>query len=404
MSALLLTFAALAVLSLTEALWALRGGVRYYRLFRHAPDAPVPSWTPPVTLIVPCRDVDHGLNDNLRAYCTLDYPDYRLLFVTGERDDPCVAIVERVRAEFPRLASRLLFAGHDRRRGQKVHALLHATAHAPRREEVLAFGDSDGRPRPEWLRHLVTGLAWPEVGLTTGFRWYLPQRGGFASALRSVWNASAATVFHRRDAPFAWGGAMAIRRETFEAVRARDHWDRALSDDFALSRAVHAHGLRIRFEPRAMVFTHEDCTLGELLNWSFRQMAITRVYRPGLWWVGFGSELFGNVVFWGGLGVLLRSLLGGLPLGWAGTVLVMSLGGIYAARAAKGWLRLAAVRALFPDAGRRLERYRTAYLLWGPLSSLVMLAALLRSATRTTIAWRGVRYRMVSRSDTVVLD
>jgi cellulose synthase/poly-beta-1,6-N-acetylglucosamine synthase-like glycosyltransferase len=59
--------------------------------------------------------------------------------------------------------------------------------------EVFVFVDSDARPGADWLRNLIAPLQDKTIGCATGYRWFVPQRGGFSTALRSVWNASIAS-------------------------------------------------------------------------------------------------------------------------------------------------------------------------------------------------------------------
>lgn len=378
---------------------------------------------PPLALIVPMRGLDPGLEANLEAFLRQDYADYQAIFVTDREDDPSVAVAQRVRARSPDRRSRILVAGPAEDRGQKVHNLLRALDVVPERARALAFGDSDIRPGPDWLRDLVEPLTDPNVGVSTGFRWHVPVEGGAGSVLRSVWNAGIASLMTGKRPPFAWGGAMAIRRETFDAAGIRDRWQGALSDDYAVTRAVEELGLTIRFEPRCLGFTHADCSMRELLDWSFRQLAITRVYRPTLWRVGLAGELFGNLAFWGGLLVLAAvgfSVAGCCPPDFLKPsptpgvapssgfdprplVLALFLVSAWAARGWKAWMRLRGVSVLFPDIGARLRRWRAAYL-WGtPLCALISLWAFLRSAVTREISWRGIRYRMVSASRTEIL-
>jgi len=44
---------------------------------------------------------------------------------------------------------------------------------------------------------------------------------------------------------FAWGGAMAIRKEVFDKARVIESWDRAADDDLSLTTAVKALGLDV---------------------------------------------------------------------------------------------------------------------------------------------------------------
>src|SRR5207245_11209480 len=85
------------------------------------------------------------------------------------------------------------------------------------------------------------------------------------------------------------------------------YWASTVSDDYALTRAVREAGGRIRFEPRCLVKSREDSSLGEFLRWANRQIIITRVYSSRLWWKALGFYLFYGVTFLAGLGDLVFS-------------------------------------------------------------------------------------------------
>ncbi len=61
----------------------------------------LPDFTPPVTIFKPLKGLDEGLEENLRSFFRLDYPTYQLLFCVAEADDPAIAVVNRLLAEFP---------------------------------------------------------------------------------------------------------------------------------------------------------------------------------------------------------------------------------------------------------------------------------------------------------------
>lgn len=387
----------LLALALLEAVFSLRGGYAFRRrllqaLASEAPTAPLP----PVTLIVPCRGIDPGLAANLSAFRSLDYPDREILFVLDSANDPAAAEIQAItRADSD---CRLLIAPTARDRGQKVENLMHAIDRMRAASTVLAFADSDIRPHRSWLRDLVAPLDDKEVGLSTGFRWYVPQRANTASVLRAVWNAGIASLLSGEDVPFAWGGAMAIRRETFDRVGGAGAWDGALSDDFALSRAVHEAGLRIRFEPRCLSLSHEDSDWRELLAWSHRQLAITRIHRPDLWGAALAAQTIHSTALWGALFYGFWGLMrpdGSLAAAWT----ILAAAAIYLLGCWKAAIRLDAVRRT----AAAVDRHRWAYWTWGPAASLITLAGLIRTLFSREIRWRGIRYRMLSRGETVVL-
>ena len=398
-------FLVLATFGSLEGSYSFKRGVDYFRFFSAVRHQPLGKFIPQVVVIIPCRDLNPGMEENLAAYFQLDYTAYRILLVAGEKSDPCVSLLERARTKYPHVLSSLLFSGKTLKRSQKVHNLLHAVQQLTDRDQVLVFGDSDIRPSGCWLRRLVAPLVDPKVGISTGFRWYLPQAGNFSSVLRSVWDAGIASLMKKGDNLFAWGGAMAIRREVFESCAVQNYWENALSDDYTISQSIHDHALSIHFEPHCLSFSHEDCGLKYLLSWTKRQLVITRVYRQRLWKLAFIGQVLYSGTLWGGLTVVLLNLwksnlkFDTETLGLAGMVMA-----VYLLSCMKGWIRLRAVSMLFPQHAPLLRKHFKAYVLWGPIASLLSLLGLVSSAFTKETRWCGIRYRMLSPQETLVLD
>jgi ceramide glucosyltransferase len=381
----------LGVLSALATLHSLRSSVRYWREAREtSPEgsaAPTPD-PPEATLIVPCCGEEEGLEANLEALLTQDYPRLRIRFVLESAEDGALPAVARVRERHPG-RSEVVLAGPAQGQGQKVHNLLAALDAGPA-TDVLAFADSDGRPDRGWLHRLVTELARPDVGVASSFRFYRPAPATFATLLRSVWNLSVLSVLGDHDRNFAWGGGMALRREVFERARVRDAWRGVLSDDYALTHAVRGVGLRVAFVPGGLVGSEGTIGLRTFLAWSSRQIGITRVYWPALFRLAAVANL-PSAAF-----LVLAPLVGGaLPLALLGFVLALG--------ATSGGLRARALATLVPRWRGDLDRFLWAFALLAPLSSLVTAWGILRALASRRIEWRGKVYEMRSPRETVIM-
>lgn len=386
---------ALGGANLAVALYSLWAAFRYLNYARRSCPRSERSYCPRVALLVPCCGAEEGLEANLAALAEQNYPDLRLIFIVESEKDPAVPVIERVLAQVSRPGS-LLVAGRAWNRGQKVHNLLAGVDRA-RGEPVLAFADSDGRPDPDWLARLVASLdpSRPSgIGVTTGYRFYLPQPPSFASLLRSIWNASVLTLLGEHDHNFAWGGSMALRRAVFDEAGVARAWQGALSDDYALTHAVRCAGYRVDFVPGCLVASEGKVGLREVLAWCSRQMAVTRVYWPKLWLLAGGSQ----VLYTGFL--LAGSLALAAGDGLATTLVVAVLGLSFLT----GGLRARAVRRLAPQWSERLRPHGWAYAFFSPLAGLLTVYGFLRSALSRRIEWRGKRYEMRSPTETIVLD
>src|SRR5712692_9758305 len=293
----LVAFYFLAAISIWLGLLSLRGGVRFVRHLQAEVAKECPEFTPFVTVFVPCRGIDDGLKENITAIFAQDYPQFEIIFVSDRADDPALAVIEEARRSFKKKfgpTMRIVIAGTATDSGQKVHNLRVAVAEADQKTEIFAFVDTDGRPHKLWLRSLVAPLQDEQIGATTGYRWFVPLRGGLVSHLRSVWNAAIASALGADERKnFCWGGSTAIRRAKFDALKVRDRWRGTVSDDYTLTRVLHEAGLPIKFVPQCLTPSFEDCSLRELIEFTTRQLKITRAYATHLW----KAVLIGSWIF-----------------------------------------------------------------------------------------------------------
>jgi len=367
-------------------------------------------YQPKAAVIVPCRGLEHDFEENIRAILSQDYRDYEILFVTESENDPAHGALSRLLKQSRRAAPAtwMVVAGEAKNQGQKVHNLcvaIDTLNSIDRRVEVLVFADSDARPARNWLADLVAPLGDKRIGATTGYRWYLPSTDrrnparSFASALLSVWNASALAFLGERSG-FAWGGSMAIRRENFDKLGVKKRWQGAASDDYVLTSAIHDHGQRIKFVPQCLVASHSEMTVKGLLEFTTRQMRITRVYSPRVWKIACGAHGLYNLTFWGGLIWLIISTLTGIT-GAPNYALAILLAGIFLFGAITGAMRSGVAARLLP--GGHGKKLWWAYMSLGPIVSLIYLYNIIASAKTTRIVWRDISYDLISRNETVIL-
>jgi ceramide glucosyltransferase len=392
-------FYILLTLLILQGVFALVEGIKFLAFVRRSLAAHQRPFAPKAAIIAPCKGVDHELAENLAALCRQDYTDYEIIFVIASPDDPARPLIEKVVANHTRVKTRLVIAKENVGRSEKVNNLLCALDEISPDTAALVFVDSDARVRRDWLRQLVAPLADERVGAATGYRWYLPARPAFWSAILSAWNGSVATTLGDGKSNFAWGGSTAILRKTFDTAGVRARWQSAASDDYALTRAVEDAGLRIVFEPRCLLVSRENLGLRELLEFTTRQIIITRVYRPRAWWVGIISQAIFCAVFFGGLAtVFISALQSSLSI-----ITVAALAVIYLLGSAKGVLRTVAASSALAGCRDQIIRLWWAYCLLWPLVSLVFFYNFARSAMTRRITWRGVRYELRSPTETVII-
>jgi cellulose synthase/poly-beta-1,6-N-acetylglucosamine synthase-like glycosyltransferase len=367
--------------ALALALLSLRGERKRAAYVAERVSLPSHAVLPTVTVIVPVKGPDSGLRENLAALDSQDYPHYELIVVAHTAADIPAGVL-------PPQAHIVLAHADEPGTGEKVLNLRTAVRFARRDSQVFAFADSDGRVSRTWLRALAAPLADERVGASTGYRWYLPEPPDFWSLLRSVWDAVIAGTFGPGPNAFAWGGSMAIRRETFYAIRVPDFWQQTVSDDYALSDAVRRAGLEIVFAPGALAVSAGRAGARDFLKWARRQMTITRVYRPRLWWTALAAHVF----YCGGMAAaIIASIRGSRGAEWV-LVAQLSIGML------KGVNRATLAKAQLPDYKAWFDRHAWVHTLWVPLATWTWLIVLAASAFGNRIDWRGNRYVLTRRA------
>ncbi|MBA3335245.1 MAG: glycosyltransferase [Acidobacteria bacterium] len=402
---------------------SLRGGIDYLNFFKRELAKPKSNFTPFVSIIAPCRGVDEDLSINFSALFEQNYPNYEIIFVVDNGMDESVPIIKSLIREYEKngkwkmengkfqiaesplsvvqypFSSSLVISGKASDSSQKVHNLRHAVLEANQASQVFAFVDSDTRTGADWLRNLVAPLQNESVGCTTGYRWFIAKRGGIFSHLQTVWNASIASALGANlKNNFCWGGSMAIRRETFERLNIREKWRGTLSDDYILTKTVSEANLSIYFVPQCLTASFIDCTWGELLEFTTRQMKITRVYAPHLWKLSFIGSIFFSSIFWTGAGLLF------FLIGWKFWLTFVFVSVIFALGACKAWIRLNAVKLILKNYANELNRQLFAQITLWTLTPILFFYNCLHAAFSRKIRWRGTLYELKSASETVIIN
>ncbi|MBP6003420.1 MAG: glycosyltransferase [Pyrinomonadaceae bacterium] len=379
---------------------SLHGGFAYLRFFRERLSDEPSVHTPFATIIAPCRGIDPDMSDNLRALFEQEYPAYEIIFVVDDAADASVAVINELMGRNRRIPAKLVIAPKSTTSSQKVENLREAVLHANPASEIFAFVDSDARPTQTWLRSLAAPLVDENIGAATGYRWFISPQPTMASELRSVWNASvASSLGPNTTSNFCWGGSMAMRRDVFDRVAMRDKWHGTLSDDFVVTKALNDAGMPIVFVPSAMAASVENCTFRELLEFTTRQMKITRVYQTKLWVLSFfGSGLF-CVVMTAAFLIVLLSRTNGIAV-WSA---IATIALISAFSIGKAWLRLRAIRLALPQYEPALSRQTLAQLTLWLVTSAIFLYNAAAALVSRRMTWRGIRYELKSPTETVII-
>lgn len=379
-------FYALAVVLIYLSYRSFRSGIEWKNFVESELARPAGSFAPFATVIVPCKGVDDGLVKNLEALRGQEYPNFETLFVIDDTADSSVNVIKSV---FP--DANIIIAKKAVASGQKVENIREAVRHVNESSEVLVFMDTDIRPARDWLRYLVAALGDEHIGAATGYRWFACEQPTLASELQTAWNASiTSSLIGDSSSNFCWGGSTAIHRRDFERLNIREELAGTLSDDFTITSVLKEADLAIRFVPQAISPSFSCPGLRGFLEFSTRQIKITRVYSPGHWRMLLaGSSIFSLVIPIAFL-TLLLSVRNDVHVLLSALILIT----VATLSTAKARLRQNAISRIFARSPQIVASQSfTQLVLWAP-ASFVFFYNCLRAAFSRTINWRGITYRM----------
>jgi cellulose synthase/poly-beta-1,6-N-acetylglucosamine synthase-like glycosyltransferase len=362
------------------------------------------SYRPRTGLFVPCKGKDLNFEKNISSFFHQNYENYLLCFVVADKSDPAYdklcELKNRLSKSSKAYDVQILVAGQTQTCSQKIHNLLHCYERIGDDVEVLAFADSDACIRSDWLSHIVDPLKHPKNGVTSGYRWFIPETNNAATLALSAVNAKIAQLLGNTRFNQAWGGSMAIRTEVFRRLGLDKIWPKTLSDDLSLSQEIKKAGLKVTFVPACLVASYQSTTWSKLFEFARRQFLITRVNAPRAWWFGLFGSLYSVLGLWGTAGLAIYAAIIGdknLPLFVAVPVM------FFISQMGRAIVRQTMIRKLLKDDSPKTKAAIVADILFFWAWSILLLFFIISSAFGRTITWRQIRYKLLSPTETIVL-
>ncbi|MGH9744371.1 MAG: glycosyltransferase [Candidatus Acidiferrum sp.] len=391
-------FYILAIPQILLGLYLIGQGLQWLGYARRRLHTDPGFYSPKVAVLCPCKGMEPALERNLVSLTEFDYQNYEIFFLIASATDPAYNVLKRVAAS-SRAKAHVVLTEKPDGCGEKVNNLRLGILQLEPDFDVLTFVDSDGRPGKNWLHRMVAPLADSRIGATTTMRWLIPNRNNLATALLAAWNAPIVTMLSEKGKNFCWGGGTAIRRSVFDQSGVAESWQHSVSDDYSMTCALEQAGRSIVFLPECIVPSFVETDFTGLMEFTNRQVLITRVYSEKMWGIAAGTHLLYGLTLIFGTWLTLSSLLASLaafPFA-ALTFLPVLLSMI------RGALRAAGVSEVLPAYKSQIAGQAWIYVLLIVLVPFLYVVNFITSLITKTIRWRGVTYEVISPEQTRIV-
>lgn len=276
----------------------------------------------------------------------------------------------------------VVFAGRSTGESQKVANLRAALARRRPKDEILVTLDADVAAQEDWLETLTRPLREGRAEAASGYRWMLPE--GPLARLAALADRAPATLARPRRCNLAWGGSTALSMGLVDRIGLDGVWAGQVSDDLALTRALHAAGAAPWTPLRALSPSPCRHDLRSLIEFARRQHLLLRVHATRFWAL-LGATL---VVPAAGAAWAAVAAWQGEVWGWA------ALGAGLALQQAKVTVRgEVGAEVLTPEDAARLRAQRRLDRVLAPIADGLHLLLFLGSLFGRSFAWGDRIYR-----------
>jgi ceramide glucosyltransferase len=356
-------------------------------------------YAPRVAVLCPCKGMEPGLERNLLSLTEFERQNYELFLILASGSDPARSVVERI-AKSSRVKVNVIIAGSPTNSGEKVNNLRVAAEQLPPEFEVLVFTDSDGRPGKSWLHHLVAPLGDARIGATTTMRWLIPNRSNLPTTLLAAWNAPVVTMLTEKGRNFCWGGGTAIRRSIFEQSGVMGVWRNSVSDDYSLTRALERNNCSIVFIPECLTLSYVETDFQGLLEFTNRQILITRVYAEKVWAPAAVTHLLYCTTLLFGVLLMLSDIFEQRPAFHIATLTFLPV----LLSAIRSSIRLIGVTEALPAGRSQIMGQAWIYILLTVFIPFLYVVNFVNSLVTRKIRWRGMAYELIGPEQTRIVS
>jgi len=205
------------------------------------------DFAPPVSILKPVHGIDFASYENFASFCKQDYPGYEILFCVTDISDPAVPLIQKVMADFPERAIRILSGAAQLGSNCKVNnlVLLAREAH----NQILVQSDGDVRVGPNYLREVVAPFSDPAVGVVSCLYRGVAERNLWAEieavGAASDFIAGAIVAEWKEGVTFALGASVTTTKSWLAKIGGYESLVNLLADDHVLGNRVHKAGGRV---------------------------------------------------------------------------------------------------------------------------------------------------------------
>jgi ceramide glucosyltransferase len=239
---------------------------------------------PKVSILKPLKGIDDGLEENIKSFLEIDYPDYEVIFGFHTDSDPAVKIVDRLIKEYPKVKTKLVIDKTEIGLNPKINNLNNIYPFCD--GEIIFISDSNTRVERDFLNKILMYFEDEKVGLVTAAIKGKGAKNIFSLMENLHLNSfvfgivqSASSV---ANIQITIGKAILVRRKIIEQMSGFIKFKDVLAEDHLMGLEVKKLGYKVITSAITIDNINERWSLSKLVNrhrrWTLMRLKIDPVF------------------------------------------------------------------------------------------------------------------------------
>lgn len=235
---------------------------------------------PKVSILKPLKGIDDGLEENIKSFFEIDYPDYELIFGFHNENDPAIEIVNKIARVHPSIKSKIVINKNEIGLNPKINNLNNIYPYS--NGEIIFISDSNTRVEKDFLNKILIHFEDEQVGLVSAAIKGKGAKNIFALFENLHLNSfvfgivqSATSV---ADIQITVGKAILIRKEILDKIGGFEKFKDVLAEDHLMGLEVRKIGYKVITSTITIDNINERWDLSKLVNrhrrWTLMRLKI----------------------------------------------------------------------------------------------------------------------------------
>ncbi|MBK7105597.1 MAG: glycosyltransferase [Ignavibacteriae bacterium] len=223
---------------------------------------------PSTSILKPIKGIDDQLENNLRSFYNLDYPNYEIIFGIHTKDDPAIEIIRNISSEFSKIKTKIVIDNYMIGLNPKINNLYNM--YPKSKGSFILISDSNTRVEPNFLKSLLSEFNDKNVGLVTA-----SIRGVGARNIPSIFEnihlnsfmlPSVFTASRIAKISIVIGKSILIPRKILNQIGGFEAFRNYLAEDYLMGVKVEELGYKVKTSSTFVDNINENLTLNKFLN------------------------------------------------------------------------------------------------------------------------------------------